>query len=115
MGLGFILTFVFIIWLIAILSLWQVFDKAGEAGWKSIIPIYNTYVLSKIGGQPIWVFLLLFLPFVGLIGSLMIAFGVAKAFGKESWFGIVLFFFGFFGYMYLGWGQSEYVGNTADE
>ncbi len=110
MGLAYLLTVGLIIWLIGILSLWQVFYKAGEDGWKSIIPIYNTYILSKIGGQPIWVFLILFLPFIGLIGSLLIALGVAKAFGKEPWFGFILFFFSFFGYMYLGWGQSEYVG-----
>ena len=27
---------------------WKVFTKAGEAGWKSLIPIYNSYVLGNV-------------------------------------------------------------------
>lgn len=29
-------------------SMWKIFSKAGESGWKSLIPIYNTYILFKI-------------------------------------------------------------------
>jgi len=29
---------------------WKTFTKAGRAGWKSIIPIYNTYVAFDIAG-----------------------------------------------------------------
>ena len=31
-----------------IIAYWKMFTKAGEAGWKSIIPIYHAYVLFKI-------------------------------------------------------------------
>lgn len=31
-----------------IVALWMIFTKAGESGWKSLIPIYNCYVLFKI-------------------------------------------------------------------
>lgn len=34
--------------ILVIIATWKVFTKAGEAGWKSLIPIYNTYVLFKI-------------------------------------------------------------------
>lgn len=34
--------------ILQIVALWKVFEKAGEAGWKSIIPIYNLYILFKI-------------------------------------------------------------------
>lgn len=27
---------------------WRIFSKAGEGGWKILIPIYNTYILFKI-------------------------------------------------------------------
>ncbi len=110
-SVSFILTFGLIIWLIQILSFWQVFTKAGEAGWKSLIPIYNMYVLAKIGSQPLWVFVLLFIPAVNIIGLLLISLGVAKAFDKGPLFAVFgLMLFQYFGYMYLGWGQSEYVG-----
>ena len=38
-----------LIWyIIMIIANWQVFTKAGEAGWKSIIPFLNTFVVFKI-------------------------------------------------------------------
>lgn len=106
---GFILTFGFIIGLLWILSLWQVFTKAGYAGWKCVIPIYNIYILSKIGSQPTWVFILTLIPFVNIIGMLLISMTVAKSFGKSPLFGVIgLWLFSFFGYMYIGWGDAEY-------
>ena len=35
---------------ISIVSLWKVFTKAGEGGWKILIPIYNGYIQYKIAG-----------------------------------------------------------------
>lgn len=37
--------------LVSILALvvhWKLFEKAGEEGWKALIPIYNLYILFKI-------------------------------------------------------------------
>lgn len=34
--------------ILLIIAYWRIFEKAGESGWKSIIPIYNTYILFKI-------------------------------------------------------------------
>lgn len=33
---------------LVIIGWWKIFTKAGEAGWKSLIPIYNVYILFKI-------------------------------------------------------------------
>ena len=38
----------FIFSILVIIATWKVFTKADEAGWKSLIPIYNGYVLFKI-------------------------------------------------------------------
>lgn len=38
----------FICWIIQVIAYWKVFTKAGEAGWKSLIPFYNFYVQVKI-------------------------------------------------------------------
>lgn len=32
--------------------MWQLYKKAGVAGWKAIIPIYNTYMMGQIGKKP---------------------------------------------------------------
>ncbi len=31
-----------------IVCMWRIFEKAGEAGWKCLIPIYNAFVYMKI-------------------------------------------------------------------
>ena len=33
---------------ISIIANWKIFTKAGQAGWKTLIPIYNGMVLFKI-------------------------------------------------------------------
>ncbi|MBP3885698.1 MAG: hypothetical protein J6D54_12305 [Olsenella sp.] len=35
-------------WVLLVIAHWKMFTKAGEAGWKSIIPIYSDYVLFKL-------------------------------------------------------------------
>lgn len=38
----------FIVWVLLVIARWKMFQKAGEAGWKSIIPVYSTYISFKI-------------------------------------------------------------------
>ena len=37
-----------------IVTMWKIFEKAGVAGWKSIIPIYNSVCMFKIVGMTPW-------------------------------------------------------------
>ena len=47
--------FLVIAWyIILVIANWKIFTKAGEAGWKSIIPIYNSYVVYKISWKTMW-------------------------------------------------------------
>ena len=49
MGVLAVVGVILLIWLVInIVSLWRIFTKADEAGWKSIIPIYNSYVQYSI-------------------------------------------------------------------
>lgn len=68
-GVGLILG-ALMIWIIAlaiayeillIVSYWKLFNKAGEKGWKAIIPIYNDYVRYKLTWKPaiFWILLVL--------------------------------------------------------
>ena len=45
-----------IIWLAIVVfiiaAMWRVFEKAGQPGWAAIIPIYNLYIMLKIGRKP---------------------------------------------------------------
>lgn len=57
---------VFII--LMVIARWKIFTKAGEKGWKSIIPIYSDYIEWKIGWKKtnlFWVnFCLIILAYV---------------------------------------------------
>ncbi len=54
--------FIVVWWLLLIIARWKIFTKAGEAGWKSIIPIYADYIQWRIAWgktAPFWIMLLL--------------------------------------------------------
>ena len=37
-----------VLWQLHVVGAWRIFTKAGVSGWKSIIPIYSTYISYKI-------------------------------------------------------------------
>ena len=65
---------------LTIASMWRLFTKSGEAGWKSLIPIYGAVVLLRMVGRPWWWMLLLLVPVVNLYPAVMLCFDLAKAF-----------------------------------
>ena len=96
-----------IVGLISIIGQWKVFEKAGQPGWAAIIPIYNIYIMTKIGGKPgWWTILCLLLPFFVIWIFNMIS----KSFGKDEWFTAGLFFLGFIFWPILGFGDAKYEG-----
>ena len=125
-----------LVWaILGIVGLWKVFSKSDEAGWKSIIPIYNEYVLWKISGRSFLrffaiEFVLLFLSsmFNGgaengtLIGNLfslgwcfysiyeyfMVYRNLAKSFGKGTGFAVGLLFLSPIFLLILGFGDCQY-------
>lgn len=68
----------------AIISWWKLFSKAGEPGWAAIIPIYNTYVMNKIGGGPVWYFVLALIPMTNIVGIILILVEMAKKYDKPA-------------------------------
>lgn len=65
------LIFAFIIFILQVIAGWKLFAKAGEPGWKSLIPIYNTYIYFKIVGMKNYFWGLLCAGIVaGIIASL---------------------------------------------
>jgi hypothetical protein len=109
-----------IVWLIylaiiiaVIAAWWMVFTKAGEAGWKSIIPIYNIIVLLKIVGREWWWVILMLIPIVNLIVWIIVALDLAKSFGRGTGFGIGLIFLSPIFGLILGFGSAAYQGPVA--
>ena len=100
--------------LLVVVGMWKVYVKADQPGWAAIIPIYNIYVMTKIIGRPWWWLLLLFIPIVNLIVTIIMAIDLAKSFGKDAAYGILLLWlFSIIGYLILGFGDAEYQGPAA--
>ena len=98
---------------LVIAGFWKVFVKAGHPGWAAIVPIYNIYILLKIGGRPGWWLLLFLIPVVSFVIAIIVAIDVAKSFGKGTGFGVGLAFLGPIFYPILGFGDATYQGAVA--
>ena len=122
-------------WILQVIANWRIFTKAGEAGWKSIIPIYGDYISYKIAWRPsfFWINFILGVAVSGMnnytdtpsslytailvvlyilliIIDFIYSLKLAKAFGKGTGFAIGLFFLKPIFLLILGFGSAEYVG-----
>ncbi|MBQ6130316.1 signal peptidase I [Candidatus Saccharibacteria bacterium] len=122
--------------ILCIVAWWKIFTKAGEAGWKAIIPIYNVYILCRITGINFWIFCL-GLPFaVGILSAIVgsetvagstitglyalffdiyLAIKLGDAFKKGTGFKVGLVLLPFIFYLILAFGDAKYIGKKAVE
>ena len=129
---GVILLIALILKLLEIIGFWKIFNKAGESGWASIIPIYNYYIKAKIGGAAWWWILLVYIGkivsilgvavsgglslsigLVTLFGKFIIHYNICKKFGKDAGFAVLLTLFPFIGALILGGKNSVYDENIV--
>jgi len=111
---GVILFFV-AFWIFLIAAQWKVFEKAGQPGWACIIPIYNIYIMTKIGGKPGYWVLLLLVPIVNLVIIIWLINMISKSFGKDEGFTAGLILLGFIFWPILGFGSAKYLGPFGDK
>jgi hypothetical protein len=89
---------------------WKVFEKAGQPGWASIVPVYNLYILLQICNKPVWWLVLFLIPLVNFIAAILVALALGEKFGKSSGFVAGLIFLPFIFYPLLGFGDDRYQG-----
>lgn len=99
-----------VFYIICVVALWKMFEKADEAGWKSIIPLYNLYILFKIAWGKGWMFLLLLIPIVNIVIGIMLDIKLAKAYGGGVGMILLCIFLPTIAYLILGFGGAEYIG-----
>ena len=111
-GMG---TWVVIIALVVvqIAAWWKLFEKAGQPGWASIIPIYNIVVLLRIAGKPLWWIILLIIPLVNIIVWVIVSVAIANNFGRGTLFGIGLLVLGIIFYPILAFGDAQYQPSSS--
>ena len=105
-----------------IIANWKIFTKAGEAGWKSLIPIYSSVILYRIAGISPWLILLYLLVWLPVIGPLIslgltiyLMINLANAFGKSTGFAVGLILLNTIFIMILAFGNSEYQSNLKND
>jgi len=110
-GLMIGLIFGLLIYLVLSFFMGKVFVKAGQPMWAAFVPIYNLYIMTLIIDRPWWVLLLVFIPGVGtLLVMLLLYLELAKSFGKDIIFGILLTFLSPIMLPILAFGDAEYQG-----
>lgn len=116
---------------------WKLLEKAGEPGWKSIIPFYNLYTLCDISmtkPTSIVVFVvymvayalipLTFIPYLGIVVSIIISplmyacagimnFCLPKAFGKDIAICILSIFFAPIVRAIIAFSKEPYAGDKV--
>ncbi len=140
---GMMVTFMAISVVLAVLLIiahWKMFTKAGQPGWKSIIPIYSDYVLFDLvwDAKNFFIYLALcvctyvlsmftvnaqtgesnmlvsFLCLAGGIAALVwwirLQLKTAAAYGKSTGFGVGLILLPNIFTLILGFGDAQYVG-----
>ena len=110
-GIGVVVYVAIIVFEIA--ALWHVFTKAGEAGWKAIIPIWNLLIILKIIGRHWWWIILFIIPIVNIIVFIIVYYELAKSFAKGAGFAVGLILLSFIFIPILGFGSSQYAGPYA--
>lgn len=122
-GIGmllFVLLFVVVFYVFTAICLMKIFKKAGrQDAWAAWIPIYNMYVYYEVAGRPGWWVFLAFIPFVGgliaFVMNIIASIDMAKSFGKEVGYGLLLAFIPIIGYPMLAFGSAEYKGPAGPE
>ncbi len=94
--------------ILSIAGLWKIFEKAGHAGWKAVVPFLNFYIWLKIIKKPLWWYIFILMPFINVFVILLMVVEILKCFGKESIGAQALgVLFPFFYIPYLGFSPSE--------
>lgn len=110
---GAIIGIIYLAVLVAMIAaMWKIFTKANEPGWAAIIPIYNTVVMLKICGKPIWWLVLFLIPLVNVVAGILVAISLAKSFGKTAGYGIgfIIPVVNIVLICMLGFGDAKYMG-----
>lgn len=127
-ALGAYTLFIIVLLILLVVAYWKMFTKAGVAGWKSLIPLYNVYIAFKIAWKDqtaFWVWLatsIVYSPFRDHedgVGVITIAAGIlalvwwmrfcirqAKSYGKGAGTGIAAFFLPNILTLYYGFASS---------
>ena len=128
LGVSLIIFFFFLI-----IGLYKIFEKADEKGWKSLIPIYNIYMIYKIFWKTKYFVLLLIISFVCILSTyfiysqelfellvfiltliflyhqIILSIRISRSFKKNIFWSLGIIFFPYLFIIILGFNKSKYI------
>lgn len=127
--------FLIVYFVLNVIARWGLFEKMGEAGWKSLIPFYSDYILFRrvwtVNFYWLWLVLTLLTingggtderSFLYTLLSILLfllnaykCYNLSRAFGKGTGFTIGLILLEPIFTMILSFGSSMYLGNPAGD
>jgi signal peptidase I len=115
--MGIIQIILLITFLLLFIGLYGVFQKAGEKGWKALIPVYNIVIWLKILHKPWWWVFLVIIPAVGFYMLAVLVVLTSNCFGKRKFGEHILAVCGYFIWMpWLGFSKElKWQGVPAPE
>src|SRR3979490_297961 len=76
-------TVIYLALMVALIAgVWKMFSKAGQPGWASLIPFYNTIVMLRITGKSGWWILGLMVPLLNFYVIIRLIFDLARVYGR---------------------------------
>jgi signal peptidase I len=89
-------------------GLYKIFEKAGEKGWKALVPVYQFVIWLKILKKPWWWVILILVPTISWLMLFILFVETAKAFGKRTVKEHCMAILGYYVYMpFLGFGKEN--------
>lgn len=118
MGIFFVFMLIFVIaaYVINAFLLSRIFKKAGVEQWIAWVPVYNSWKLLEIGGQPGWWAILAFVPFVNIAAVIFMyiaMYHIGLKLQKEGWFVLLAIFVPTVWMIWLAFDSSKW--NEAGE
>ena len=123
--IGLIVIVSLVITVLQIIGMWKTFVKAGEKGWKVLIPFYNIAMLYKISGMSpylVFVYIGLIIPIVNIFAGIALAIinlyqkvNLMKGFKASTGLTVAMLMVPFIAYLILGFGKSNYYGYDSQE
>lgn len=120
--LGVLWLIILAVCVIMLVCQWKIFGKAGQPGWKALIPFYNMWTLNQIvfGEQYGWLMFASFVAVIPVIGSILalawyvyMTIQMCKAYGKSGGFAALIIFLPVIAYPMLAFGGAQYMGPQA--
>lgn len=98
---------------VAVISYWRIFEKAGYEGWRALVPFYSQYTFFELTIGCGWLFLLLLVPMASVAVTIIARCKLADIFGCGLGTTLLLVFIPIVGLPVVAFGDNHYIAEKA--